>query len=696
MAYFRCSLGGGGNGAVITVTYGADFYNQTLVATNGTDTVSVLASSSGTADITVPSEGSWVISCTIGADTYTSDPVSVELSYEATITAIPDGSTVLPTDDIETWLECAGITDKAYTTLAEVLADTDTYTTLLGDSNACDYMARSTTWADTEQVPVMTSNTTPSGTASAINQYSNDYAAWKAFDGNDSSAWLSSAGSSTSYSNLYVGYTFTEAKIIRSYYVKFKSEVTACTYKLQGSNDDTNWTDIGSTSTKLDGLNYVVNDTAYTSYRLFIVSQTTSSTSYNGGRVTTLQFYENADVTSDADAMRMLGKYDYACEALLANNTWASAIANSTYFESVLNVKVPTMTSNTAPYGEAGASSSSSGRPPYQAFNGKTYNASDGTTFWIGANAGQAAYVYYQFTQPVNVVKTKHATMAGSTGTPNMKWMYSDDGTTWSDATELAPVSYKTTRQVFTYDFPSCGAHRYWAYYIAGQWGASEVQFYGRAEAQTDIIHSAPSDTIYYMDNGSPVTLCTTDASGVGTVDWSDLPTGDITLYSSVAKDADNLSNDYSKTITVTKNKVEAYLMPDTALYWWGYMANDCQDCTSANGWTKDVSTYTLNTPTHNTNDVYLTSTAVSAGAIGTTHSVASGKTVKYIASCSYSTRMYRTTSSKNIYLSQSISEDNTTSLKTRSYTLTDTYPNVCIGIDSGSRNVTVNAFWLE
>jgi len=472
MAYFRCSLGGGsGNGAVITVAYGAEFYNQTLVATNGTDTVSVVASSSGTSDITVPSEGSWVISCTIGADTYTSDPVLVELSYEATITAIPDGSTVLPTDDIETWLECAGITDKAYTTLAEVLADTDTYTTLLGDSNACDYMARSTTWASTivadadamrllgmydyacdallsdstwasaiadstywasvldVTVPTMTSNTTPSGTAFANAESGASYAAWKVFDKNDSTFWADNT-KTTIFSNLYVGYTFTEAKIIKSFYVKFETNTVSCTYKLQGSNDGINWTDIGNTNTLLDGYTFVDNDTAYTSYRLFIVTETINSAGYNGGRVLTLQFY-------------------------------------------------------------------------------------------------------------------------------------------------------------------------------------------GRHTAQTDIIHSAPSDTIYYMDNGSPVTLCTTDTDGIGSVDWSTLPTGDITLYSSVAKNPTDLTADYSKTINVTKNKVEGYLMPDTALYWWGWESDEIEDGTTANGWSAG-SGYSWSTPTHNTNDIVISTSNTSSSLIGT------------------------------------------------------------------------------
>ena len=43
---------------------------------------------------------------------------------------IPNGKTVTPTDDIQTWLHCAGIFDNNYTTLAQVLNDT----VLLSDS----------------------------------------------------------------------------------------------------------------------------------------------------------------------------------------------------------------------------------------------------------------------------------------------------------------------------------------------------------------------------------------------------------------------------------------------------------------------------------------------------------------------------------------------------------------------------------
>ena len=69
-----------------------------------------------------------------------------------------------------------------------------------------------------------------------------------------------------------------------------------------------------------------------------------------------------------------------------------------------------------------------------------------------------------------------------------------------------------------------------------------ELQFYGRkSTSYAGIIHSAPNDTLYIMQSGSPVTLCTTDSNGIGEVDWSEFSTGNIAIYSSVAKNPDNL-----------------------------------------------------------------------------------------------------------------------------------------------------------
>lgn len=61
--------------------------------------------------------------------------------------SLPDGSTATA-NDVQTWLKCAGI-NKSYTSVSQVVADTDTMFLLMSDENAMKYLARSTDFADT-------------------------------------------------------------------------------------------------------------------------------------------------------------------------------------------------------------------------------------------------------------------------------------------------------------------------------------------------------------------------------------------------------------------------------------------------------------------------------------------------------------------------------------------------------------------
>ena len=309
----------------INVTYDNAFRGTSITCVQGGTTITKTApSGANTMTFYPPTTGNWVISGTVSGTPYskTANVTSLSTSVSVSLETVPDGKTTTPTDDIEKWLQCGQITGKSYTTLSQVLDDAETYERLLSDSNACDYMARSTTWAST--------------------------------------------------------------------------------------------------------------------------------------------------ICADADAMMRLGKYDYACYVLRQNNTWNTAINNSSY------------------------------------------------SSYIPANP---------------------------TG-------------------------------------------------------------------QTDIIVTAHGgDTVYYMDNGSPVTLTTADSdTGIGTVDWSDLPKGAITLYSSTAKNPNNLTADYSKTVYITENTTQIYLMPDNALYWWGYETSDIEDMNTTNGWQAGASGYSFNTPTRQT--TYIDTTA--------------------------------------------------------------------------------------
>lgn len=199
----------------------------------------------------VPDYGQWDIYDGMAATIYGSVEVDTVKEYSVDLRQqIPEGSTVVPTDVVQTWLNCAGIFDKNYTTVAQVLADSTTLSALISSNNAADYMARSTTWA--------------------------------------------------------------------------------------------------------------------------------------------------SDITADSTAMSYIGLNNYCSNALLNVNDWCTAICNSTYFESVLNAKVPTMTSNTTPSGVCSASGEGDEQLAYMAFDG----ASD---FWSTKSTTAPVWVQYEFAQNTHV-----------------------------------------------------------------------------------------------------------------------------------------------------------------------------------------------------------------------------------------------------------------------------------------------------
>lgn len=260
----------------INLTYDNDFRGVSITCAQGGTTITKTAPSAGnTMSFYPPTTGNWTISGTVGGSPYSTSVTvsSLSTAVPANLETIPDGSTKTPTDDVSIWLACAAITDKAYTTLSQVLGDSETYNALLGDSNACAYMKRSTTWStdicadqyamnllgqyDTAcdallsdstwasaianstywqsvlqpLVPVMTSNTTPSGTASAS---TGNETAYTAFDRNTSSYW-----GSTSPTNQRVQYASTTQETFWVVTLKplYASQTRVKNFKIQGSSD---------------------------------------------------------------------------------------------------------------------------------------------------------------------------------------------------------------------------------------------------------------------------------------------------------------------------------------------------------------------------------------------------------------------------------------------------------------------------
>lgn len=214
---------------------------------------------------------------------------------------IPDGRTVTPVNDVQTWLACAGITDKSYTILSEVLADSTTLLALINHDNANAYLVRcflwvydicssqtamtyignnnncsamllsNETWLMTianssyyesvlnTSIPVMTSNTTPSGEASASGVWKSGYEAYKAFNGNASQTqgWINN-----NYTGGWLQYDFGVS--VRFYCFGYKGGVNGSNlalknFKLQGSNDNSNFDDLTDTITNANSTLHTFN-----------------------------------------------------------------------------------------------------------------------------------------------------------------------------------------------------------------------------------------------------------------------------------------------------------------------------------------------------------------------------------------------------------------------------------------------------
>lgn len=471
IAYFIKDGGGGsGSGGSFLLMITAET-GLTVTATKDGTTLTATEVSTGVYEVEVTSAGTWTLS-----DGTNTETVDVGI-YTATLSSVPEGSTVLPTDDIQIWLACARINDKSYTTLAEVLADTTTLLALINSPNAVDYMVRSTTWAKGASVPAMTSDTTPSGVCSASSVYSG-YPAWYAFDDNFSYYW-NSANAGTSD---YIQYEFPQKVRVDRFKIIIENNSVAGFHNLTLSCGDTesdlvnhgNFTLEASTDLQTFEINADLNA------KIFRLTSQAESDKY--GCVRLLNFY-SIGITDNSTAMSYIGLNNYCANTLLADSTWCESICNSEYFESVLNVKVPKMTGTTTPSGEVLFSTEDSTARAWKAFDEITASDNRWTSLAL------PAYIGYDFTEPVSIV---FVTMVNRSATAvkspkNVELQTSEDKSTWNTT-----QSYVNTNNAVSattkYIAPNSTKARYHRWYItsandnATNNNIAELQFYGRKD----------------------------------------------------------------------------------------------------------------------------------------------------------------------------------------------------------------------
>ena len=114
---------------------------------------------------------------------------------------------------------------------------------------------------------------------------------------------------------------------------------------------------------------------------------------------------------------------------------------------------------------------------------------------------------------------------------------------------------------------------------------------------KTITVYGAVQDTMSFTDAAGPKTV-TTDPSGVGSVSITYDDGSTITFTSNVADDPSNIGvGYYSKAITLTAATTSIYVMPDGAVYWYGFM-NGAEILSSANSWGISGSVSAFKNPT--------------------------------------------------------------------------------------------------
>ena len=186
------------------------------------------------------------------------------------------------------------------TGFASAVAANGSSMAVVGTNDNCSYtLLSNSTWATalcnstyfenvlTTKVPVMTSDTTPSGLVFYSSQTDNGASAghqgcgWRAFDSNDGglSIWFPAAGRQVA--GEYVGYQFVSNPIIKRIRVFEQtgagySGTRAIKYRIEASSDNTNWTTLHekntwTTESDTEEITVVAtNNTRYKYYRLYV------------------------------------------------------------------------------------------------------------------------------------------------------------------------------------------------------------------------------------------------------------------------------------------------------------------------------------------------------------------------------------------------------------------------------------------
>ena len=430
--------------ATVNIVGDPEMSGSTVTVKDSNETVvgTVVLDSEGTGVYTAIKPDTYKFTLTYGGETM---EVTLSVTQETTYTVDLHAASDF---DYEDWLEAGGVTGS-YASLDDVLADEVALRRLFTVHASVDYMAGINDenedvqkiincnlaakwinlrdyaldtlyanaiiagymdeadkyfygeWCLISQVPKMTSNTTPSGEAFARNR-SVGGEPYFVFDGNINEDYRWWDEGNTFGNSTYIGYGFENATSINEARVYFSVGVTSVC-KLQGTNDkssESNWVDLSDSKTIQGGEWASIkcnSNTAYKYFRIYIISQTQTTSKSYAGQVLEIQF----------------------C-------IWGP------------KGNVPIMTANNAPYGEVTSSDIySSTFAAYKAFNGTNNDSND---CWISAqNSIAGAYLCYTSPNPICIkaIKLVNRNSELAAAIKNFKLQGSNDGTTWTDIATL-------------------------------------------------------------------------------------------------------------------------------------------------------------------------------------------------------------------------------------------------------------------
>ena len=217
------------------------------------------------------------------------------------------------------------------------------------------------------------------------------------------------------------------------------------------------------------------------------------------------------------------------------------------------------------------------------------------------------------------------------------------------------------------------------------------------AITKTITVYGAASDTISFTDMTGAKTV-TTNTSGQGSVSITFIPPSvSITFTSSVAQNPNNLSQYYSKSITIEPSTTNIYVMPDRTYYWYGYKVSNL-NCVPA-AYRNSGSSGSTGTPSITWNTRSMTISLSSSYAYGSTGFLAPDYSadctnIKMIGYSNGSTRWLCTTNSyvQNYSLGSHVDISTSNAVTTNNY-LSTTYK---IPVIFAGGTTVLSALWCE